>query len=402
VAERRRKKQEPAPEDIVSEDLALEAEDSSTLRPGSWSLAMIVKNEQETLGGVLDDAAAICDELIVVDTGSTDDTVKVAADHGAQVFDFDWIDDFAAARNSSFEHCTGDWILWLDADDRVPPPAQEGFLRLKEHLVDTSEVDGVMIPYHRAFSENDPTVCTFSFDRERVLRRGAGLRWNGPVHEVIGVERLMRWPDAFVEHRPAPESWDRKKDRNLLILQAAVAGGDRSPRTLFYLGNELRDHERWQESLSVHQEYVRASDLLWEKYDALVSMARCEDALEHESKKLQLLLSAVTLDSTRAEAFMRLGMHHYDRRQWRQAAPFFAAATVLERPSDGFIDDTAYTWAPWDFLSICHSELGRYEDALTETLRALRTSDDRPRLFANMGFYLDQLRREGPGGLHPR
>jgi glycosyltransferase involved in cell wall biosynthesis len=392
MSERKGRKRSAEPKEVAPEEVAPETETPTGLPPGSWSLAMIVKDEEQTLGRVLDDAAAICDELIVVDTGSTDATVKVATDHGARIFDFEWVDDFAAARNSAFDRCAGDWILWLDADDHIPPPAQEAFLRLKDELVDIAEVDGVMIPYHRVFSEHDPDVCTFSFDRERVLRRRAGLRWAGAVHEVIGLERLIRWPDAFVEHRPTPDSWDRKKDRNLLILQSAVAAGDRSPRTLFYLGNELRDHQRWAESLSVHRDYIKVSDVPWEKYDALISMARCEEALKHDQKKLQLLLSAVTLDSTRAEAFMRLGIHHYDSREWSQAIPFFAAASVLERPAAGFIDDTAYTWAPWDYLSICHSELGRYEEALTETLRALRGSDDRQRLFANMSFYLDQLR----------
>ena len=90
-----------------------------------WSLAMIVRDAEAQIGQVLDDAAAVCDELVVVDTGSTDDTKMVAADHGAKVFDFEWIDDFSAARNYSFEQCTGQWILWLDADDRIPLGAQQ-------------------------------------------------------------------------------------------------------------------------------------------------------------------------------------------------------------------------------------------------------------------------------------
>jgi hypothetical protein len=78
--------------------------------------------------------------------------------------------------------------------------------------------------------------------------------------------------------------------------------------------------------------------------------------------------------------------------------PFFAAACALPRPDQGFIDDAAYTWGPWDYLAICHSELGMYEEALEETVRALRTSDDRRRLFSNVEFYLDQLRRTNVKG----
>ncbi len=364
----------------------------------NWSLAMIVKDEENLIGHVLDDAAAICDELIVVDTGSTDATKALAAEHGAKVFDFDWIDDFSAARNFSFEQCTGKWILWLDADDRIPPPAQDGFLRLKAELAHLSDVLAVMIPYHRQFSGSDPSVCTFSFDRERVVRRAAGLRWVGPVHEFIGVPgNLIRWPDAFVEHRAPPESWDRKVDRNLTILERAVAEGDRSPRTLFYLGNELADHRRWEEGLLAYQEYLGVAEVVvWERYSALLGLAQCAEALERNQEKYDWLLAAVKLDPTRAEAFMRLGLHHYHRSEWQQAVPYFTAAGGLKRPAEGFIDDTAYTWGPWDHLSICHSELGMYEEALAETVTALRTSQDRKRLFANMDFYLDQLGRRSP------
>src|SRR5665213_1792628 len=158
---------------------------------GSWSLAMIVKDEEATVGKVLDDAATVCDELVVVDTGSSDSTVEVAKEHGAQVLDFAWIDDFAAARNSSFEACHGDWILWLDADDRVPSIAQAGFGRLKELLAERSDIDGVMIPYHRGFSPADPTICTFSFDREPVLRRRA---W---IEKPTGIYAYSRRPSPM-------------------------------------------------------------------------------------------------------------------------------------------------------------------------------------------------------------
>jgi tetratricopeptide (TPR) repeat protein len=214
------------------------------------------------------------------------------------------------------------------------------------------------------------------------------------VHEFIGVPGpTARWPEAWVEHRPRPEDKGHKVDRNLRILERALAGGDRSSRTLFYLGNELRDHERWEDALAAYQEYLDAHEtLVWERHSALLSMASCAEALGREEEGLAFLYRAVGLDSTRAEAFMRLGLHFYSRREWRHAVPFFAAASSLNRPTDGFIDDTAYTWGPWDYLSVCHSELGMYEDALEETVKALRTSNDRERLFANMTFYLDQLR----------
>ena len=87
----------------------------------SLSLCLIVRDEEHTLGRCLDSMAGIADEIIVLDTGSVDATKSVAIEHGARVFDFTWIDDFAAARNASFAHAEMDYIMWLDADDVLLP-----------------------------------------------------------------------------------------------------------------------------------------------------------------------------------------------------------------------------------------------------------------------------------------
>ena len=76
---------------------------------------MIVKNEEAHLAGCLGSVADLVDEIVVVDTGSTDATAAVASRFGARVYPFHWVDSFAAARNESLRHARGDWIFWLDA-----------------------------------------------------------------------------------------------------------------------------------------------------------------------------------------------------------------------------------------------------------------------------------------------
>src|SRR5579863_6345186 len=86
------------------------------------SLCMIVRNEEKNLAACLRSVADLMDEIVVVDTGSTDRTRDVARRFRARVVDFPWIDNFAAARNESLRHATGNWIFWLDADERLTRP----------------------------------------------------------------------------------------------------------------------------------------------------------------------------------------------------------------------------------------------------------------------------------------
>ena len=96
------------------------------------SLCMIVRNEEDVLGRCLQCARSFADEIIVVDTGSTDGTKAVAENFTQKVFDFPWTDDFAAARNYSFSKATRDYIMWLDADDVLRTEDQEKILQLKK------------------------------------------------------------------------------------------------------------------------------------------------------------------------------------------------------------------------------------------------------------------------------
>ena len=145
------------------------------------SLCMIVKNEERTLRRCLDSVRGLMDEIIIADTGSTDRTVEIARDCGAAVCTFPWCDDFAAARNFAFSKATMQYCMWLDADDVLEPADREAFRKLKETL--DPDTDVVMLRYHTGFDESGKP--TFSYWRERLLRRAAGFRWQGAVHEAI-------------------------------------------------------------------------------------------------------------------------------------------------------------------------------------------------------------------------
>jgi glycosyltransferase involved in cell wall biosynthesis len=124
---------------VQNKNAAKDQEEDTDLPPdpaqkAKVSLAMIVRNEENNLPHCLQSARDLFDEIVIVDTGSTDRTKEIALEFGARVVDFVWIDDFAAARNVSLANATGDYIFWLDADDVLDPPEREKLKALLSRL----------------------------------------------------------------------------------------------------------------------------------------------------------------------------------------------------------------------------------------------------------------------------
>lgn len=116
------------------------------------SLCMILKDEEDVLDRCLSSVKGLVDEIIIVDTGSTDATKQIALQYTDQVFDFAWIDDFAAARNYAFSKANMEYCMWLDADDVIEEKDRLDFLTLKNTL--TLDTDIVMMRYNTAFDDD--------------------------------------------------------------------------------------------------------------------------------------------------------------------------------------------------------------------------------------------------------
>lgn len=142
----------------------------------SLSLCMIVKDEAANLPRCLESVQGLVDELVILDTGSTDETLAIATRYGAKVDRITWQDDFAAARNQTLARATGDWILVLDADETVVPEAFPGIqaaMANPQHLLVNlvrQEVGAVQSPYSLV---------------SRLFRRRSEIRFQRPYHELI-------------------------------------------------------------------------------------------------------------------------------------------------------------------------------------------------------------------------
>ena len=147
------------------------------------SAALIVRDEAEHLPGCLASLHGLVDEIVVVDTGSTDGSAAIAASAGARVAEIPWHGDFSAARNAALDRCRGTWILYIDADERV----RAGAAAVTRHVLETSDALGLLVGFTPATG--------FTWYREcRLFRNDPAIRFERPIHErvVPAIERLGR------------------------------------------------------------------------------------------------------------------------------------------------------------------------------------------------------------------
>ncbi|HEV3262680.1 MAG TPA: glycosyltransferase, partial [Gemmataceae bacterium] len=213
---------------------------------------MIVKNEEANLPICLRSAADLVDEVIVVDTGSTDRTRDIARQFGARVYDFPWVDSFAAARNESLRHATGAWIFWLDADDRLDDENRRKLAALFASLPDelgAYSMKCVCLPDPQSTSG---TVV----DHVRLFRNHPDIRWQYRVHEQIlpAIRRqggVVRAVDITIHHAgyQDPALSGHKQKRNLRLLHLDQADFPDDPFILFNLGWAYEEMGRSAEAL---------------------------------------------------------------------------------------------------------------------------------------------------------
>jgi len=230
------------------------ASQSKTSTTATVSLTMIVRNEEQNLPRCLESVRGLFDETVVVDTGSTDRTKEIAATFGARVIDFAWIDDFAAARNVALNHATGNYALWLDADDVIEPPEREKL----ETLLMRLQPDGKAAYVLRCLCDK-ADGGQITVDHVRLFPLLPGIRWERRVHEVINaaVDRARiktEWTDISIRHTgyADPAIHERKRQRNLKLLQRELAERPDDPFTYYYLATLAFERKQWQEALGYY------------------------------------------------------------------------------------------------------------------------------------------------------
>ncbi len=351
------------------------------------SLCLIVKNEENVIARCLDTVKDIVDEIIIVDTGSIDRTKEIVSSYTNQIYDFPWIDDFAAARNFAFSQGKMDYTLWLDADDILLEEDQQKLLELKK-ILDTS-IDAVNMHYVLAYDQYGN--ATFSLRRNRLVKTCKRFQWIGAVHEYLEVGGIVQNSDIVITHKGEYN----ETDRNLRIYENRLDKGEElGTRDLFYYANELRDHQQYSKAVEYYCKFL-ALDAGWveDRISACSKLADCYNALGNTTEERMIILKSFNYDSPRAEFCCRLGYQDLNAGKYKQAAFWYKLATELEKPTEswGPINHASYTWLPHLQLCVCYDRLGQHELAYKHNELARNIVPDDARVLSNKKYLEDVL-----------
>ncbi|MDO4283116.1 MAG: glycosyltransferase [Clostridia bacterium] len=325
------------------------------------SLCMIVKNEEDVLKRCLESVQDITDEIIIVDTGSTDNTKKIAKEFTNKIYHFSWVDDFAKARNYSFSKATKDYILWLDADDVILPKDKEKFKEFKKTL--DKNIDIVMMKYNCGFdSEGNPTL---SYYRERLIKNFKNYTWIGRIHEVIPPTGNVIYSDVSITHKKIHRN---DPNRNLRIFEKMIK--DNTPfdtRQKFYYAREVYYSGDYPKAIEKFNDFLNSDDKWVENtISALLDLSTCYHNIGDKEHEIQTLFKSFEFSTPRSQTCCYIGNFFLKENKIDLAIYWYELALTIkpDLKSGGFFEMDYYHFIPYIQLCVCYYKLGNIQKSI--------------------------------------
>ncbi len=343
------------------------------------SLCMIVKNEEAMIEGCLKSVEGIVDEIVIADTGSLDKTVERALRFNPKLMRIKWTGDFSAARNEALRHCTGDWVLCLDADERLVPEQKE----LLRSLMEKEEVTAYSVQIrHSGHTVRKNGGDTQQMTAIRLFRRAPGVRYEGKVHEQL-LQSLQRTKgvieksDLAIEHlgyRQLAASLRERGRRYLTLLFEELQSNPQNPEAYYQIGNTFmlfddsdaaRKYLMKALSIATLEPMMRAKtanllaalDLRNERF--IEAVGYCKQSLHNVSNQ-------ATARWLMAVAYYRMENYH------DAIAPLQELLSLMEKKDPPPLGDLAIEKEYLlHMLGKCHLRLEEYQEAADTLLRAL-------------------------------
>ena len=347
------------------------------------SACVIAKNEEENIGTWLASMKKIADEMIVVDTGSTDRTVEMAKEAGARVFHHAWQNDFAAAKNAALEKAKGDWILFLDADEHFSPQTLPKVRPLLEKVeASPKPIVGVICRLINIDKDQGNRFMGAIFQL-RIFRNSRDLRYEGKIHEhIVDVRReeheMFATPKLVIFHTGYSLHLVRKKlERNLDFLrQKEEAQGESVDDALHYmdcyygLGDFARAAEYARKAIASKIIYMgREGAEYWGLVRALLAQKRPKEEI------LPVLEEAMAKYPDLAEFPMEVGLLAWEERDYLLAEKMFRRGMACRKKTPTSLRaDNSLQMFPFVCASLGKIETmkGRRTEAFDLFLRAVK------------------------------
>ena len=369
------------------------------------SVCMIAKNEEDHIGRCLASVKGIADQIVLVDTGSTDKTVEIAKEHGAEVYYFEWNDNFSDARNKALEYARGDWVLSLDADEELSADSQK---KLAADM-STSNVLGYRIPICNLHESDDSVTYV-----PRLFRNAPALFFVGRVHEQIYASVIARKAEwvmdavlgtAKIMHHgydPGLVKRRQKIKRNLRLLERAIEEMPNESALVMNYGLDLVNDGRLEDGLVQYRRAFRlmephpADVVLPEVRERLMTIygvhllraERFEEVVEVMTSRLAKDCGpTASLHFLAGAALMKLG---------RDAEAIPQLNDCLEKRHEPTLTPPCqqiFKGGPRHLLAECFSKLEQHEDAERSFKEALDEDPESTGLLHDYAYFLHQRKQ---------
>lgn len=325
------------------------------------SVCLIVKNEEKVLGRCLNSLVGLADEIILVDTGSIDNTKAIANEFNCKIYDFNWIDDFAAARNFSFSKASMDYIYIADADEVIDDANRMKFLQLKKVLL--PEIEIVQMYYTNQLKFN----TTYNYDKEyrpKLFKRLREFFWIDPIHETVRLEPVIYDSDIEIIHMPE----GNHGGRDFAIFQKIISkqkdlSNPLSPKLRMMYARELFIAGKDQDFLDSEYYFEKQMEESLSEEDlkiVLCVLAKCGRIKGDVNSILKNALKNMSFEKASAEVCFEVGEYFFGINDFKEAIIWYYNAAFETEAILNIRYNQDYSL---DRLSKCYYALGNQEQA---------------------------------------
>lgn len=354
------------------------------------SLCAIAKNEEIALPKCLSSVKDVVNEIVVLDTGSTDRTVEIAREFGAKVYHFDWCNDFSAARNQALNYVTGDWILVLDADETLTPeivPHLQQAIDSDRYLVINllrQEVGAVQSPYSLV---------------SRLFRRHSNIRFDRPYHALIddSVAQILtvepQWqigylPAVAILHSGYQKGAIAQKDKwqqAAKTMEGFLFDHPTDPYVCCKLGALYVESGKIEQGIELLQRGVSTTSVDVQILEELhYHLGIAYTKLNHLSQAIANYQAAIDLD---VYPMLKLGAYNNLGNLWLATGNFLAAKTVYETTLQ---IDPNFAFGYYNY-GITLKAIGRFTEAIAAYKQAIELNPNYAPAYQNLGVVLLKL-----------